>query len=72
MIWKVGMVGVAHTFGRNLGFNPHIHALVAEIKMKDKEVVEMPYLDYKYLRRVWQYKLINYMIKKDKTKNMNI
>lgn len=70
LLWKVGMIGVAHTFGRNLGFNPHIHALVAEIKMKGKEVVEMPYLDYKYLRRVWQYKLINYMIKKEPAKQI--
>jgi Putative transposase/Transposase zinc-binding domain len=67
-LWKVGMIGVAHTFSRNLGFNPHVHALVAEIKMKGKEVVEMSYLDYEYLRKVWQYKLINYMIKKEEKK----
>jgi hypothetical protein len=67
-LWKIGMIGVVHTFGRNMGFNPHVHALVAEIKMRGKEVVEMPYLDYEYLRKVWQYKLINYMMKKKPNK----
>jgi len=28
------MIGVVHTFGRNVGFNPHIHALVTEIKTR--------------------------------------
>ena len=58
------MIGVVHTFGRNVGFNPHVHALVPEIKTRGKEVKDMEYLDYKYFRKVWQFKLINYMISK--------
>jgi hypothetical protein len=63
-LWQSGMIGVVHMFGRDLGFNPHVHALIPEIKIKGKEVKEMAYLDYKYLRKVWQYKLINYMVSK--------
>ena len=32
VLWQSGMIGVVHTFGRNVGFNPHVHALVPEIK----------------------------------------
>jgi hypothetical protein len=64
-LWKSGMIGVVHTFGRSLIFNPHVHALIPEIKIKGREIKEMSYLDYAYLRKVWQYKLINYMIKKE-------
>jgi len=64
LLWQVGIIGVAHTFGRDLGFNPHIHILVPEIKIRGSEVKEMSYFDYKYLRKVWQYKLIKYMIAK--------
>ena len=63
-LWQSGMIGVLHTFGRSLIFNPHVHALIPEINIRGKEIKEMAYLDYKYLRRVWQYKLINYMISK--------
>ena len=63
-LWQVGMIGVVHMFGRNLGFNPHVHALIPEIKMKGQEIKEMAYLEYEYLRKVWQYKLIKYMISK--------
>jgi len=70
LLWKVGMIGVVHTFGRNMRFNAHVHALIAEIKMKGTEVVEMSYIDYEYLRKVWQYKLINYMVKKEPKKKI--
>lgn len=63
-LWQIGMIGVVHTFGSNLGFNAHVHALIAEIKMKGNEIVNMSFIDYEYLRKVWQYKLINFMIQK--------
>ena len=53
-----------HTFGSNIRFNPHVHALIPEIKTRGKEVREMGYFDYEYLKKIWQYKLINYMISK--------
>lgn len=67
-IWQSGMIGVIHTFGRNLGFNPHVHALVPEIKRKGNVIKELPYFEYEYLRKSWQYKLIMYMIKKNPQK----
>lgn len=65
LIWQGGMISVVHTFGRNIGFNPHIHALVPELKRKGNRLVDLPYFEYKYLRKTWQYKLIMYMIKKE-------
>lgn len=35
-----------------------------EIKIRGKEVREMEYIDYEYFKKIWQYKLINYMISK--------
>ena len=65
LLWKVGLIGVVHTFGRNIRFNPHVHALVAEIKVKGKEIEKMNYFNYSYFRRSWQWKLINFMIEKN-------
>ncbi|WP_247107009.1 transposase [Halalkalibacter sp. APA_J-10(15)] len=33
---KVGVITVIHTFGRDLKFNPHIHALVTEGTLDNK------------------------------------
>lgn len=63
LLWQVGILTVIHTFGRNIRFNPHIHVLLAEMKIKGNVVKEMEYINYNYLRKKWQYKLINYMIK---------
>lgn len=61
---KSGMIAVVHTFGSNIRFNPHVDALIPEIKIRGKEVREMGYFDYEYFKKIWQYKLINYMISK--------
>lgn len=68
LIWQSGMIGVVHTFGRSLSFNPHVHALVPEIKRKGQVIKELPYFEYEYLRKSWQYKLISYMQKKNPSK----
>jgi hypothetical protein len=47
------MIGVVYTFGSNIGFNPHMHALIPEIKTRGKEVEEMGYFDYEYFRKIW-------------------
>lgn len=33
-LWQSGMIGVVHTFGRSLVFNPHVYALVPELKKR--------------------------------------
>ena len=65
LIWQTGMISVVHTFGRDLKYNPHIHALVPEIKIKGQELGKLNYFNYQSLRKTWQYKLTNYMIKKN-------
>lgn len=34
VLLQSGMIGVVHTFGRNIWFNPHVHALVPKIKTR--------------------------------------
>ncbi|SDZ22502.1 IS91 family transposase [Tindallia californiensis] len=58
------MISVVHTFGRDLKYNPHIHALVPEIKIRGQELGKLNYFNYQSLRKIWQYKLISYMMKK--------
>jgi len=48
ILWQSGMIAVVHTFGSNIRFNPHVHALIPEIKTRGKEVREMGYIDYEY------------------------
>ena len=48
VLWQIGMIGVVHTFESNIGFNPHVHALVPEIKTRGTEVKDMGFFDYEY------------------------
>jgi hypothetical protein len=58
--YKVGVITVVHTFGRDLGFNPHVHALVAEGALdKFKQWKKIGYISYKYLRKAWQKVLLD-------------
>ncbi|MBU3099321.1 MULTISPECIES: hypothetical protein [Clostridium] len=50
------------------GFNNNVHALVLKIKTRGNEVKDMSFFDYEYFGKVWQYKLINYMISKNSEK----
>ncbi|MFD1639753.1 transposase, partial [Evansella tamaricis] len=50
---KVGIITVIHTFGRDLKWNPHIHALVTEGALdKNKEWVPSEFIPYEYLRKI--------------------
>ena len=63
-----GVIDVIHTFGRDMKFNPHVHALVAE-KAIDKargKWKDFSFMLYKGFRKVWQYKLLNFIKKKFK------
>lgn len=68
LLWQTGMISVVHTFGRDLKYNPHIHALVPEIKIKGQELGKLNYFNYQSLRKIWQYKLISYMMEKNPRK----
>jgi len=53
--FRSGIITVIHTFGRDLKFNPHIHALVTEGALdNNNEWVNNGYIPYDYLRKSWQ------------------
>lgn len=58
--YVVGVITVIHTFGRDLKYNPHIHALVTEGAMdKAKNWKYVDYIPYSYLRKAWQKLLLD-------------
>ena len=54
-----GMIATLHTFGRDLKWNPHIHALIPELVYdpKTKFYKEVHHFDFNSLRKTWQYEL---------------
>jgi hypothetical protein len=53
--YKIGVITVVHTFGRDVGFNPHVHALIAEGGLdKYNQWKDITYISYEYLRKAWQ------------------
>ena len=54
--FKSGVITVIHTFGRDLNFNPHIHAIVTEgaLDKHDKWESSGGYIPYEFLRKSWQ------------------
>lgn len=63
--YEVGVIAVIHTFGRDLKWNPHVHALVTEGAI-DKGInwwKPVNYIPYPYLKKSWQKVLLD-IIKK--------
>lgn len=51
-----GIIIVVHTFGRDLKFNPHIHALITEGGLdKNEDWKPIEFLPYAALRKRWQH-----------------
>lgn len=58
--YQVGVITVVHTFGRDVGFNPHIHTLLIEgVLDKYKQWKHIGYISYDYLRKSWQKVLLD-------------
>jgi len=58
--YEVGIITTVHTFGRDMGFNPHVHALVTEGALdKYKNWKDVGYIPYEYLRKSWQKVLLD-------------
>ncbi|TDX42889.1 IS91 family transposase [Orenia marismortui] len=58
--YEAGIITVVHTFGRDVGFNPHIHCLVTEGALdKYKQWKHQSYISYNYLRKAWQKVLLD-------------
>ena len=54
-----GIITVVHTFGRDLGFNPHVHVLMTEGGLNDDgNWINVNFLSYSKLRKQWQYHLL--------------
>jgi len=65
MEWKLhkevipGVIVVLHTYGKDMKFNPHIHALITEGGFKNNgEWIDVNVFPYKMLRRAWQYQVL--------------
>lgn len=56
-----GAVAALHTFGRNLQWNPHIHALVCEDAYDSKKdtIKNFSFISYQKLRHTWMYEVLN-------------
>lgn len=73
--YEFGIIAVVHTFGRDVGFNPHVHALVTEGAIDEyKQWKDVPYISYEYLRKAWQKVLMDIFKRKfpqdQKVKNL--
>ena len=63
-----GEIATLHTFGRDLKWNPHIHALVPELiyDSKHETIKHISHFDYKSLRKTWQYEVNRLLLEKFK------
>jgi len=63
--YEVGVIAVVHTFGRDLKWNPHIHALVTEgaVDKNSNWWKSVEYIPYPFLKKAWQKVLLD-IIKK--------
>jgi hypothetical protein len=60
---EVGVIAVVHTFGRDMKFNPHIHALVTEGALTPSGGWKpVHFIPYAYLRRAWQKLLLDLIL----------
>ena len=61
---EFGMISTLHTFGRDLKWNPHIHALVPELiyDNKKKKIKHVKHFNYESLRKTWMYE-VNRLLK---------
>ncbi|MDO9565224.1 MAG: transposase [Candidatus Desulfaltia sp.] len=66
-----GIIMVLHPFGRDLKTNMHVHMLMTEGGLTSGgQWVAMPYIDYRIIRKKWQYEILTALKKalsQDKT-----
>lgn len=63
-----GMISTLHTFGRDLKWNPHIHALVPELiyNSKNKSINHYKHFNYESLRKTWMYEVNRLLLERFK------
>ena len=62
--WSPGFLAFLHTFGRDLKWNPHIHVLIAELKISGDKIVKWNYFDYDALSKRFQRILLDLLSKR--------
>ncbi len=62
--FKPGFILVLHTFGRDDKWNPHIHALIAELGVNNNNCKKIDFLPYDMLRKRFQKVLLD-LLEKD-------
>ena len=62
--WIPGFFAFLHTFGRDLKWNPHIHVLIAELKISGDKVCKCNYFDYDALSKRFQKILLDLLSKR--------
>ena len=62
--WSPGFFAFLHTFGRDLKWNPHIHVLIAELKISGDKIVKWNYFDYDALSKRFQRILLDLLSKR--------
>lgn len=71
--YKFGFISTLHTFGRDMKFNPHIHALIAEVVIdKDNNTKSFSHFHYEQLRKSFQYALLSLLSNKINTKDFSL
>lgn len=56
-----GFFAFLHTFGRDLKWNPHIHVLIAEIKLSNSKCIKWEYFDFNALSKRFMKILLDLM-----------
>ena len=69
--FKPGIICALHTFGRDLKWNPHIHILLAEIKISNDLVLKWNYFNFDALSIRFQHILLK-LLSKHLGKDFNI
>jgi len=62
--WTPGFFAFLHTFGRDLKWNPHIHVLIAELKIAGDKICKWNYFDYDALSKRFQKILLDLLSKR--------
>lgn len=62
--WNPGFFAFLHTFGRDLKRNPHIHVLIAKLKMSGDKMSKWNYFDYDALSKRFQKILLDLLSKR--------
>lgn len=62
--WTTVFFAFLHTFGRDLKWNPHIHVLIAELKISGDKISKWNYFDYNALSKRFQKILLDLLSKR--------